>query len=320
MSDGILDVAAGVILRPDGKLLLGQRPQGKPWAGWWELPGGKLEPGETVLQALARELAEEIGIRVTQAHPWVTYIHTYPHTTVRLAFCRVTAWEGEPRGLENQALRWVDPAAATAVGDLLPATLPPLRWLTLRPLYGISHIGTPQGLPGFLQRLDAALAGGLRLLQLREPAWPEGVESSSLHDALQAVLARCRAHGARLLVNSIHPDGWWRQADGVHLRAADAARLTARPPLPEGRLVGASAHDATQLAVARRLGADFAVVGPVAPTESHPGRAPLGWAGFEQTIVDAGLPVYAIGGQGPATLAQAQGHGAHGVAAIRAWF
>ena len=80
-----------------------------------------------MLQALARELQEEIGIRVTQSRPWVTYVHVYPHTTVRLAFCHVTGWEGEPRGLENQRLEWVDPARAAEVGDLPPATLPPLR-------------------------------------------------------------------------------------------------------------------------------------------------------------------------------------------------
>ncbi|WP_156517816.1 NUDIX domain-containing protein, partial [Achromobacter ruhlandii] len=193
MSDKIIDVAAGLILRPDGMLLLGQRPEGKPWSGWWELPGGKLEPGETVLQALARELQEEIGIRVTQSRPWVTYVHAYPHTTVRLAFCHVTGWEGEPRSLENQRLEWVDPANAASVGDLLPATLPPLRWLQLPTAYGISSIGSRAGLSAFLGRLDAALARGIRLVQLREPQWPDGPASTSLHEALQQIVKRCHA-------------------------------------------------------------------------------------------------------------------------------
>jgi len=97
-------VSAGLLLRPDGQLLLAQRPQGKPWAGWWELPGGKLDAGETVLQALARELFEELGVRVTQAVRWVKYVHEYTDNIVELNFCRVTGWQGTPSGCENQAL------------------------------------------------------------------------------------------------------------------------------------------------------------------------------------------------------------------------
>lgn len=320
MSEQILDVAAGLILRRDGKLLLGQRPEGKPWAGWWELPGGKLEPGETVLQALARELEEELGIRVTAATRWVTYVHAYPHTTVRLAFCRVTDWEGDPRGLENQRLEWVDPVHAGSVGELLPATLPPLRWLRLPDTYGITNIGSPAGLPAFLARLRRALDRGLRLVQLREPGWPDGPASASLHEALGQVLKPCREAGARVLVNSAHPEAWWRQADGVHLRAADAAARAQRPLARDDYWVGVSVHDAEQMAQARRLDADFAVVGPVAETASHPGQAGLGWQAFMDINRDAGLPAYAIGGQGPHTMAAAREHGAHGIAAIRAVF
>jgi len=317
MPDKIIDVAAGLILHRDGRLLLGQRPEGKPWAGWWELPGGKLEPGETVLQALARELHEELGIRVTEAWPWVTYVHAYPHTTVRLAFCQVTAWEGEPNGLENQRLQWVDPAHAGTVGELLPATLPPLRWLQLPTTYAIGAIGGPDALPAFLQRLDAALARGLKLVQLREPAWPGGPADDTLRQALQAVLARCRAAGARVLVNSVHPAAWWHEADGVHLRAADAAGLAARPDLPAEALVGVSAHVPAEIVHARELGADFAVLGPVLPTASHPGHPGLGWHGFQAGIHDAGLPVFALGGQSEATRGEARRHGAHGIAGIR---
>ncbi|MDQ8031298.1 MAG: Nudix family hydrolase [Bordetella sp.] len=317
MSDKIIDVAAGLILRPDGQLLLGQRPEGKPWSGWWELPGGKVEPGETVLQALARELEEEIGIRVTEARPWVTYVHVYPHTTVRLAFCHVTGWDGEPRGLENQRLQWVDPAHADVVGDLLPATLPPLRWLQLPTRYGISSAGSPAALPAWFAKLDRALAQGLKLVQWREPAWPEGADAASLHAAMQEALARCRRAGARLLVNSVHPQAWWNEADGVHLRAADAKALQARPAAAEGKLVGVSAHTHAEVVHARELGADFAVLGPVLPTASHPGQPAIGWDGFVQHNRDAGLPVFALGGQSPDTLRDAQQHGAHGIAAIR---
>jgi len=317
MSERILNVAAGLILRGDGKLLLGQRPAGKSWAGWWELPGGKLESGETVLQALARELDEELGIRVTQAYPWVTYVHAYPQTTVRLAFCQVIGWQGEPEGREQQRLQWVDPTHASEVGDLLPATLPPLRWLQLPIAYGISAIGTPAGLPAFLARLEAALVGGLRLVQLREPQWPQGPDASALYAAMQEVRQRCHAYKARLLINSVHPAAWWRLADGVQLRAIDAASLRRRPALAPNALVGVSTHDATQVIHAREIGADFAVLGPVYATPSHPWQPGLGWMGFEQGIRDAGLPVLAIGGQSSATLVEARQHGAHGIAGIR---
>src|SRR5690606_30802754 len=263
MSERIIDVAAGLILRADGQLLLGQRPADKPWAGWGDGPGGRREPGETVRPARARELRDAIGIESTQPVASGTYGHAYPHTTVRLAFCHVTAWRGEPRGLENQRLEWVDPAHAGAVGDLLPATLPPLRWLQLPNTYGITSIGGRAGLPAFLERLERALARGLKLVQIREPNWPDGPGATSLRDAVHTIVKLCHAAGARVLINSVHPAAWWRQADGVHLRWNDAAALSTRPELPDGALIGVSAHDNAQIAHARDLGADFAVLGSV---------------------------------------------------------
>jgi len=345
MDKKIVDVAAGVILRPDGQLLLGQRPHGKPWSGWWELPGGKIEPGETVQQALARELHEEIGIVVTAATPWVTLVHAYPEKTVRLSFCKVTAWDGEPQGLESQALAWVAPADAASVGTLLPATLPVLKWLGLPDTYAITHIGHPAGLGAFLDRLDAALTRGITLIQFREPGWPEGPDAASLHDAFQIVAQRCRAAGARLVVNSVHPLRWAQACDGLHLRAADAALFAARgesvrggaasdatPHTPTGPdatdeithlsgapLLGVSAHTPQDIATARALNADFVVVGPVLPTPSHPESPGIGWRGFERVIEDAGLPAYALGGQSPLTLNIAHAAGAQGVAGIRSF-
>ena len=319
MPDKIIDVAVGVLLRPDGTVLLGNRPADKPWPGWWELPGGKLEPGETVLQALGRELHEELGIEVTVSERWVTYVHEYPTTTVRLAFCRVTGWRGEPKGLEGQELRWVDLRQAHEVPQLLPATYPPLRWLQLPEVYGISAVGAPEHLPAFLQRLDKNLAAGLRLLQWREPNWPGGVSAPNLAEALITVLARCRAAGARVLVNSMHPAKWWALADGVHLRSIDAANLSTRPALAEGALLGVSTHNLAELAQARTLNADFAVLGPVLPTASHPGMPGIGWEGFAALNEQAGLPVYALGGQSASTLALVRSVGGHGFAGIRAW-
>ena len=91
----VIEVVAAVIERPDGAFLLAQRPPGKVYAGYWEFPGGKVEPGEAAHDALARELHEELGIEVEQAYPWITREYVYPHGHVRLNFFRVRAWRGE---------------------------------------------------------------------------------------------------------------------------------------------------------------------------------------------------------------------------------
>jgi 8-oxo-dGTP diphosphatase len=125
----LTQVAVGVVLSPDGRqVLLGQRPAGKPYAGWWEMPGGKLEAGETVLQALGRELREELGIEVTKAQVWRVLEHEYPHAHVQLHFCKVLGFTGTPQSLEAQALAWC-PIANVSVEPLLPAALPVLEWL-----------------------------------------------------------------------------------------------------------------------------------------------------------------------------------------------
>ncbi|NLZ10757.1 MAG: Nudix family hydrolase [Alcaligenaceae bacterium] len=316
MSKPEIFVAAGLILKPDGSLLLGQRPADKPWPGWWELPGGKIEPGETVLQALARELKEEIDIDVTEASPWVNYVHEYPKNIVHLAFCKVTGWTGTPRGLENQQLAWVNAKGPINVGPLLPATEPPLRWLKLPERYLLTSINTTENLRPFLRQLEQAARQGVGMVQFREPVWAaQPGQTAALEAAFQAVLAACREHSLLCLVNSAHPAHWWTQADGVQVRAHDLAAID-RSALNVNWL-GASVHSANDLTLARAAGADFSVLGHVLPTPSHPGQTALGWDGFEALAQHAGMPVYAIGGQSGDTLKQAQRHGAHGVAALR---
>jgi 8-oxo-dGTP diphosphatase len=303
------EVAAAVLTRADGSFLLGERPAGKPYAGYWEFPGGKIERGEPALAALARELREELGIEIERAYPWLTRDHDYEHAAVRLRFYRVVRWRGEVRGRENQRFSW-QPPDAVRVGPLLPANAPVLRALALPPLYGISS-ATGLGRDQFLLRLERALAAGLRLVQVREKT----MERALLCALAQDVVRIARRYGARVLVNDDEALARTAGADGVHLTAASLERAARRPPF---ELVGASCHDAAELARAAALGADFAVLGPVRPTPSHPASAPLGWERFAALIRDYPLPVYALGGMQPRDLESAWEAGAHGVAMMRA--
>jgi 8-oxo-dGTP diphosphatase len=304
-----VDVAVGVLLRVDGRFLLASRPAGKPYAGYWEFPGGKLEPGESVAHALARELREELGVDIDAPVPWVVREFDYPHAYVRLHFCRVHAWRGEPHPHEGQALRFCA-LDDLPDGPLLPATVPVLRWLALPTRYAITDIAA-RGRDAFLDALERALAGGLRLVQFREPT----LDAATAERALGDVLANARRTGARVLVSSRHPPTWWQAADGVHLTARDLTAAAVRPAVD---WVGASVHDASELARAGALGADLAVLGPVAPTASHPGATPLGWPRFAALAAQTPLPLYALGGLANRDLAAAQTAGAHGLALQRA--
>lgn len=308
-SSNRVEVAAAVILHGDGRFLLGQRPAGKVYAGYWEFPGGKVEPGEAPLAALQRELHEELGITVEEAHPWLTRDYDYVHAAVRLRFFRVARWSGTLHGRENQRFSWQSPQAIS-VDPLLPANTPILRALLLPPVYAISN-ASELGEREFLARLEHALAGGLKLLQVREK---EMAGDELLRFSAQ-VTRLAHARGARVLVNADIELAQKAGADGVHLTAAQLRLMNRRPALD---LVGASCHDADELARAQLLGVDLAVLGPVLPTPSHPGAAGIGWDAFAALLQNCPLPVYALGGLRPADLETAWRRGAHGISMMRA--
>lgn len=134
----VVEVAVGVLLRPDGQFLLTSRPPGKVYEGYWEFPGGKIEAGETVEQALRRELQEEIGITIAAAHPWRVEMVDYPHALVRLNFCKVYEWTGEMHMKEGQRFAWQ--GLPVQVQPVLPGTVPVLAWFAQeRGFEGATH-------------------------------------------------------------------------------------------------------------------------------------------------------------------------------------
>ena len=302
-------VAAAVILRADGAVLIAQRPAGKPYAGYWEFPGGKLEPGESPRHALDRELAEELGLRVKRAAPWLVQEFVYAHAHVELNFFRVFDHDGDPVGHDGQAFAWQRPGAFD-VAPLLPANTRVLAALALPAVMGIS-CAEDVGEEAFVARARRALDGGLALIQLREKTWPP-----ARRDALaRALVPLAHARGARVVVNGDAEAARRVGADGVHWTAATLAAATARP---DGMLVGASCHTREELARAAGLGVDYAVLAPIRATPTHPGAPPLGWGGFARAIEGTRVPVYALGGLEPSDLEVARDHGAHGIAMRRA--
>jgi 8-oxo-dGTP diphosphatase len=307
-AEPVVHVAAGVIAE-HGRYFITRRARDAHQGGKWEFPGGKVDRGESVLAALRRELHEELGIEVTAAQPFMRVRHAYPEKTVLLDVWSVTAYTGRPHGREGQEGRWVAQADMLAL-DFPAADLPVQRRLWLPSLYAISDCAR-LGRAEFFARLEVALTAGLRLLQLREPQMSEG----EFVVLAREVSERCHPHGAKVLLNAdpalVEPCG----ADGVHLSAHRLLRLERRPAAAT-QLVGASCHDESELARAAAIGADLVVIGPVAPTATHPQAVPLGWERFEKLCRAAVPAVYALGGMHADDLRRARQHGAQGVAMI----
>jgi len=135
-----VDVAVGVLIDAEGRFLLTSRPEGKVYAGYWEFPGGKLEAGETVAQALERELHEELGIHVGTVQPWKIELMDYTHARVRLHFCKVLDWRGALQMREGQHMAWQ--GLPVQVAPVLPGTIPVLQWFAAeRGFAGATHRG-----------------------------------------------------------------------------------------------------------------------------------------------------------------------------------
>jgi 8-oxo-dGTP diphosphatase len=318
-------VVAGVLTDARGRILLARRTAGRDLAGAWEFPGGKVEPGETPFEALDRELHEELGVRIVGIEPLIRVPQAYAHKRIVLDVYRVSRFIGKPRGLESQALAW-SPPEKLAGYPMPPADRPVVAALNEPDRYAITPplLGDPAA---FLASVERALDGGLRRLQLRLVGKTVGPDTLAApqpldpreHLALAAEVKRlCDLARAQLFVNGDAALAE-RLGCGLHVKATQLMAL-GEHPVAAGIPWAASCHDGAELAQAQALGADFAVLGPVAATPSHPERAPLGWSGFAALREGVSLPIYALGGMGQGDLGEARRHGAQGVAGIRgAW-
>lgn len=319
-ADGCIHVAAGVVVRPDGRFLLAIRPDGKIGAGFAEFPGGKLEPGETAYEALVRELDEELGIRIQVATPWIVRTVAYPHAIIRLHFFQVFEWEGEPYPCEGQQLIWQHPHQSPTF-PILPANQPILRSLMVPSYLAFSNVAE-LGKSGFLYCLEEKVRQIPKDTSFRIPFWvvlrePQ-LTRPAYYDLAGEVISLVQHRGVKILLHN-HLDFVLKLgADGIHFSSKVLASIPCRPP--GINWIGASVHTQAELAIASPW-TDYAVLGPVAITRSHPSAPPLGWDKFAG-IMQPGwpLPVFAIGGMSPKDVLTAQARGGHGIASLRAFW
>lgn len=309
MANKRLHVAVGVIENASGQILIARRPDHVHQGGLWEFPGGKVESGETVRQALQRELHEELGIRALDIQPLIKIEHQYPDLNVLLDVWRIDRFSGQAQGCEGQAIQWVEPELLQAY-DFPAANRPIICAAQLPDRYGILE-GRDQ--KQVLANLTRMFDNGVTLLQLRLKTFASAIPEN----LLTRVGEECAVRSVRLLVNSDLAERHRIEAQGIHLSSRDLWRSKHRP---EGyRWVAASCHNLKEIRQAEKIGVDFIVLAPVQKTRSHPGTEPLGWRQFGVLALQSRLPVYALGGVTLDDLDRARQGGAQGIAGISAF-
>lgn len=304
-----ITVVAAIIRGGDGRICLSKRADHKHQGGRWEFPGGKVEQGETLGAALARELEEELGMEGAASTPFMTIAHQYDDLHVTLHFRDVRAWRGEPQGREGQRVQW-----------FLPDELPGLRFPAAnQPV--VNAIRLPEQLvvaPEAIT-LHELLAGIDRLNEEQQGLY---LRQWSDHAELAAIVAQCQQRGVKVWLRVVDAQSLTTAAAlgvfALHFPGRALAQLNERPVF-EG-VVSAAVHDQAALEKAKDLGLDMALVSPVLPTPTHPDRSALGWPQAESLMKGAPLACYALGGVTPEDLVSARENGAVGVAGIRAFW
>jgi 8-oxo-dGTP diphosphatase len=316
MNPDVLHVAVGVIRNNKNQVLLSRRPSNVHQADLWEFPGGKLEPGETVREALSRELNEELALTVKSAKPLIKIYHDYEEYSVLLDVWQVDSWDmglvkdNGQHGQEGQKIEWIDisilgtrdfPAANRAI--VKAAQLSDFYLICPEPEADTMH---------YINNFKACLSAGVRLFQLR-------FSEQSHYDRHEALITEllelCKTDHSRLLINGSPEYAVKIGAHGVHLNSVRLLQLYERP-LDKNFLVSASCHNSSELEHACKIDVDFAVLSPVNKTTSHGSAKPLGWGKFNDLVEPVSVPVYALGGMRAEDMNKFREYGAQGVSVL----
>lgn len=306
----LIHVAAAAIFNESGELLLALRDEKQHQGGLWEFPGGKVETGEDVHDALARELNEELGIEIdlSATTSLIQVPYHYPDKSVLLDVFRVNRFNGEAYGREGQPLKWVN--LTDLENHQFPAANKPIVNALLLP--SMIAITPELSFDSYTDFVRSALSKGAQAIMLRAKRFSES-DQLKLYSQLSEEFS-----GLFLIWNG--PVGSANDAgiSAIHLSSARLMQLQQRDEF-KGYWLGASCHNEEQLRHAEQVGVDYITLSPVQPTLSHPDASPLGWGQFADWISDCALPAYALGGVTSEDVERSVNAGGQGIAAIRSF-
>ena len=305
----IIKAVVGVLDNDLDQILIAKRQDHQFMAGYWELPGGKIDPGETQQQAIVREMNEELGIQVNKTSLHQRMIYQYPDRVVELSIYRIEDYQNTPYGKEGQAVAWVDIEGLSNY-QLLPTMRAFIHSITLPKQYWITPSTNHQS-DDWLAQFEQKIQQGIKLIQLRSKV-------SLDREFIQHIYIKCQQHNVNLLLNIPNKSFNEPYANGWHMTTQEMLSLKKRP-CADDKLLGASTHTLEEALSAQKIGADFVVISPVQATQTHPDTLPIGWDKATEVVEKLNIPVYFLGGMGLNDLDKTLELGAQGIAGVSAF-
>ncbi len=304
-----IKAVVGVLRNKSGQLLIAKRQMHQFMPGFWELPGGKIEAGESTEQTVIRELNEELGIQVDALSLHQTMQYSYADRRVELHIYNIDRYQKTPQGIEGQEIAWSDVAHLSSF-NLLPTMKAFIDSITLPSKYWITPSSNHQS-EAWLAKFEQKLKSDISLIQLRSKVTLDDSFIEELHN-------KCQQHKIKLLLNTPNKNFNQGSCDGWHLTTNEMLKLPKRPCAAD-KLLGASTHNLQEALAAQTLGADFVVISPVQATQTHPNTTPIGWEAAEEVVNKLNIPVYFLGGMGLEDLDKTLKIGAQGIAGVSAF-
>ena len=311
-TENVVHVAVAVIKNDKGQYFITKRPDDSHQGGLWEFPGGKIENNETVLDALKRELFEEIGINLIKVTPLIQIHHDYGDKNVFLDVFNVDEYSEEAFGKEGQETRWIK-KSDFSLFEFPVANIPIIHSIQLPDKYLIT--GKFNDEDDLLSRIRLNIKNGIQLIQFRA----KSLEERLYFKYAKKIYSICDKENVKLFLNtSVHNYKKYsadKFSHGLHLNSKELG-FYLPDEFDESLLVSTSTHNKDEILFSERKKVSFIVLSPVNETLSHPDTLPLGWDKFKELTKKAKVPVYALGGMKLETLEKSKNYGAQGIAAI----